>query len=66
MTDFVTPAWFGFKDSSGPLDFKTHATAPFGILTGGYAQKFDGHVPQNVWRTRCSGDGGSARKATSD
>jgi hypothetical protein len=40
VTDFVTPAWFGFKNATGPLDFQRHATAPFQVLTGGYAQQF--------------------------
>lgn len=40
VTDFVTPAWFGYKSSTGPFDFQKHATAPFAVLTGGYAQKF--------------------------
>jgi hypothetical protein len=46
VTDFVTPAWFGFKDAQGAFDFKTHATASFQILTGGYAQSFD---PSKGW-----------------
>jgi hypothetical protein len=41
VTDFVTPAWFGFKSAQGPLDFQQHVTAPFQILTTGYEQKFD-------------------------
>ncbi len=40
VSDFVTPAWFGFQNSSGPLDFQHHATKAFQVLTGGYAQKF--------------------------
>jgi hypothetical protein len=40
VTDFVTPAWFGFQNSSGPLDFKQHAEQAFAVLSGGYAQKF--------------------------
>jgi hypothetical protein len=46
VTDFVTPAWFGFKSSAGPLDFKQHASEPFVILSGGYAQKF----AKNGWQ----------------
>jgi hypothetical protein len=46
VTDFVTPGWFGFKNSSGPLDFKQHASEPFVILSGGYAQKFG----KNGWQ----------------
>lgn len=41
VTDFVTPAWFDYANSSGKqIDFMGHATAPFQVLTGGYAQKF--------------------------
>ena len=40
VTDFVTPAWFGFKDARGPVDFQQHAAAAFQILKNGYAQKF--------------------------
>jgi hypothetical protein len=40
VTDFVTPAWFGFKNATGDLDFQKHAKQPFAVLTGGYAQKF--------------------------
>jgi hypothetical protein len=47
VSDFVTPAWFGFQSSSGPLDFQGHASNAFVILTGGYAQKFD---PQKGWQ----------------
>jgi hypothetical protein len=43
VSDFVTPAWFGFLHSSGPMDFKRHATTAFRVLSGGYAQKFDPH-----------------------
>jgi hypothetical protein len=41
VTDFVTPNWFGHKFSKGPIDFKGHSRAPFEVLSGGYAQKFD-------------------------
>jgi hypothetical protein len=41
VSDFVTPAWFGYPSSTGKqLDFMGHATTPFVILSGGYAQKF--------------------------
>jgi len=40
VTDFVTPAWFGFKNESGPVDFQQHAKNPFEVLSNGYAQKF--------------------------
>jgi hypothetical protein len=42
VTDFVTPAWFGFKNAGGALDFQRHATAPFQVLENGYAQRFAG------------------------
>jgi hypothetical protein len=40
VTDFVTPAWFGFKNAAGDLDFQKHASAPFAVLSDGYAQRF--------------------------
>ena len=46
VTDFVTPAWFGFKNASGAIDFQKHATQAFVVLSGGYAQKFQ----QNGWQ----------------
>ena len=46
VTDFVTPAWFAHKFSSGPLDHKGHSRTAFEVLAGGYAQKFD---PQQGW-----------------
>jgi hypothetical protein len=57
VTDFVTPAWFGFKDATGPLDFQRHATSPFAVLSGGYAQKFgkDGWDQVNGAETKASG-----------
>jgi hypothetical protein len=41
VTDFVTPNWFGHQHAQGAIDLKGHAQAPFEVLTGGYAQKFD-------------------------
>jgi hypothetical protein len=46
VTDFVTPSWFGHKNSKGPMDLKTHAQTPFEVLTGGYAQYYD---PKQGW-----------------
>jgi hypothetical protein len=46
MADFVTPNWFGHPHSKGPFDFRRHAHAPFEVLTGGYARRFD---PQHGW-----------------
>jgi hypothetical protein len=43
VTDFVTPAWFGYSHATGNIDFKQHARKPFEVLTGGYAQKYDSH-----------------------
>jgi hypothetical protein len=57
VTDFVTPAWFGFKDASGRLDFQNHSKEAFSVLTGGYAQKFG---PQG-W-TQITGDKAKAGK----
>ena len=47
VTDFVTPNWFGHQHAQTTIDLKGHAHAPFEILTGGYAQKFD---PQAGWQ----------------
>jgi hypothetical protein len=41
VTDFVTPNWFAHRNAQGQIDFKAHTRAPFEILGGGYAQKFD-------------------------
>jgi|SRR5450755_4061954 hypothetical protein len=46
VSDFVTPSWFAYKFSQGAVDLKTHASAAFQVLTGGYAQKYD---PQSGW-----------------
>jgi hypothetical protein len=46
VSDFVTPNWFAHEHAQGDIDFKKHATAPFQVLTGGYAQQFD---PQQGW-----------------
>ena len=48
VTDFVTPAWFGFKNESGALDFQKQASQPFVVLSGGYAQKFESNGWQQV------------------
>jgi len=47
VTDFVTPNWFGHQHAQSNIDLKGHANAPFEVLTGGYAQKFD---PQAGWQ----------------
>ena len=41
VTDFVTSNWFGHQHAQAQIDLKGHATAPFEVLSGGYAQKFD-------------------------
>jgi hypothetical protein len=46
VTDFVTPAWYAFEHARGAVDFKNHASRPFQVLSGGYAQKFD---PRRGW-----------------
>ena len=43
VTDFVTPNWFGHQHAQGDIDFQHQARAPFEVLSGGYAQKFDPH-----------------------
>ena len=47
VTDFVTPNWFGHQHSRGDIDYQHHSAAPFEVLTGGYAQKFD---PSKGWQ----------------
>jgi hypothetical protein len=42
VSDFVTPAWFGFQSSGAPFDFQKKAGAAFAILSGGYAQSNNG------------------------
>jgi hypothetical protein len=41
VTDFVTPAWFAYPHAAGPYDYMRHVRAPFEVLTGGYAQKYE-------------------------
>jgi len=47
VSDFVSPAWYGYQHAQGDIDFKHHAQTAFQVLTGGYAQKFD---PQQGWQ----------------
>jgi hypothetical protein len=61
VTDFVTPAWFGFKDATGPLDFQRHATSPFQVLSGGYAQKFGADGWQQLTGEKASARGQKSR-----
>jgi hypothetical protein len=46
VTDFVTPNWFAHQHAQAAIDFKNFAHAPFAVLSGGYAQKFD---PEKGW-----------------
>jgi hypothetical protein len=46
VTDFVTPNWFAHQHAQSTIDLKGHAQAPFAVLSGGYAQKFD---PTQGW-----------------
>jgi len=59
VTDFATPAWFGFAHAgTRSLDFQGHLTAAFAVGTGGYAQKYDpatGWTQVNGERARTSG-----------
>jgi hypothetical protein len=47
VTDFVTPNWFAHAHAQAPIDLKDHASTPFQVLSGGYAQKWD---PQSGWQ----------------
>ena len=47
VTDFITPNWFGHQHAQSNIDLKGNASAPFQVLTGGYAQFFD---PQAGWQ----------------
>ncbi len=58
VTDFVTPNWFAHQHAQSNIDLKGHASAPFEILTGGYAQKFD---PQAGWQ-QVTGSHGEAQQ----
>jgi hypothetical protein len=42
VSDFVTPHWFGHANALSQLDFRDHADTPFQILSGGFAQLFQG------------------------
>ncbi len=63
VSDFITPGWFGFEHSQAPgrkLDLMAHVTAPFSVLSGGYAQKFD---PTNGWTQITGAKARSTNKA---
>ena len=47
VTDFITPNWFAHQHAQSNIDLKGNASAPFQVLTGGYAQFFD---PQAGWQ----------------
>jgi hypothetical protein len=61
VTDFVTPNWFAHAHAQGPIDFKGHAHAPFQVLSGGYAQKFD---PNSGWQQVTGAEALKSRRAT--
>jgi hypothetical protein len=61
VTDFVTPAWFAYKNAQGPIDLKGHANAQFQVLTGGYVQVFD---PQKGWQQITGSQAMHQRRAT--
>ena len=43
VTNFVTPHWFGRPRPDIQMDLQEHTRAPFQILSGGYAQRFQVH-----------------------
>ena len=61
VCDFVTPNWFGHPYAKGAMDFKSHARAPFEVLSGGYARKFD---PQNGWQQLTGAKAAKSVRAT--
>jgi hypothetical protein len=61
VTDFVTPAWFGFKDASGAVDFQRHASSAFQVLSGGYAQKFGADGWQQITGDKAKARGQKSR-----
>ena len=61
VTDFVTPAWFGFKDATGPVDFQRHASTAFQVLSGGYAQKFGADGWQQITGEKAKAQGARSR-----
>ena len=63
VTDFITPNWYPPEHAGKTIDFKTHASAAFAVLPGGYAQRFDahrrwvqvtGHMAANTQRSRAA------------
>jgi hypothetical protein len=61
VTDFVTPNWFAHPHAQANIDFKDHAQAPFAVLTGGYAQKFD---PNSGWQQVTGAKASFSKRAT--
>ncbi|HVH75019.1 MAG TPA: hypothetical protein VM755_08885 [Stellaceae bacterium] len=61
VTDFITPNWFAHAHAQGQIDFKAHAKAPFQVLSGGYAQKFD---PNSGWQQVTGAEALKSRRAT--
>ncbi len=64
VTDFVTPDWFSHKNAKGPLDLKGHAKSAFQILSGGYAQKFEGRGWQQVNGSQVRGSRANAPRGS--
>jgi hypothetical protein len=42
VSDFVTPDWFSHDHSTSHVDFAGRASRAFELLSGGYAQRFEG------------------------
>lgn len=47
VSDFVLPSWYSRASEAGPYDFMEHTHAPFEVLAGGRAHRFD---PQQGWQ----------------
>lgn len=58
ISDWITPGWFN-DGMKGPLDYMGEASQPLQILTGGYAQFFDGeyHAIVNFRHAGADADG---------
>jgi hypothetical protein len=66
VTDFVMPAWFGAKDTTGSFDFKKHISSAFEVMAGGYAQKMTPQfllaIAQNTGWTQINGEKAVTKK----
>jgi hypothetical protein len=47
VTNFVTPDWFRHRQVGRTFDLKRHVSAPFQVLSEGYARRFDSQ--QSKW-----------------